>query len=113
MNVRDLVNAIRVEIRDTDLSPERAGVLCSQLSALLGNITGEIRIADVEFNKVLLKALQTETKANRARIVAETTPEYLRRREARDTKEVVIEMIRSLRELQRSYREEMRLGTHG
>ena len=59
---------------------------------------------------VLLGYLDAEAKANRAKIRAETSPEYQRKREARDTKELVQELVRSLKYFLRSKEEEMRLS---
>ena len=53
-------------------------------------------------------SLDENKAANRARIVSETTPEFQRRSEARDTKELVIELIRSLKYILRAAEEEMR-----
>ena len=110
MTVRDLIESIRREIRDTDLQPDRGAELLAKLSALLGNINDEIREADADYAAVLLGFLNTEQKANRAKIHAEMSPEYQRKRQARDAKEVVIEMIGSLKYLVRSRMEEMRLS---
>lgn len=110
MTVRDLVHAIQIEVRDSELPPERAAHLLAKLSALIGHCNVEIRIADAEYAACLLRCLESESKANRARIVAETTPEYQRRREARDTKELAESMIGSLKYLLRSYEAEMRLA---
>ena len=90
MTVRDHIESIRREVRDTDLLPDRAAELLNQLSALLGNVLDEIRDADMDYAVVLLKHLDSEEAANRAKIRAQTTPEYLRSREARDTKEIVV-----------------------
>lgn len=109
MSVRELVNAIRNEVRDSEVSPERAAVLASQLSALLGNIAAEIRKADMAYNRVYALCLDEEKKANRAKIRAELTAEYESKREAHDLHMVAVEMVRSLRKLQDTYREEMRL----
>lgn len=110
MSIREMVFDIQREVRDTDLQPSRAAELLSKLSALIGNVNAEIREADVAFNFILLAALETHDKANRAKIYAETTPEYLRKREARDTKELVIEMIGTLKYVVRAASEEMRLA---
>lgn len=110
MTVRDLVAGMQREIRDTDLSRERACTLLAKLSALIGNCNDEIREADAEYAVVLLQYLDTEDKANRARIRAETSPEFQRKRQARDTRELVIELVRSLKYLIRSMSEEMRLS---
>ena len=108
--VRELVREMQREIRDTpDLSPDRASELMNRLTALLGNCNDEIREADAEYARVLLQHLESEEAASRAKIRAETTPEYLRKREARDTKELTVELVRSLKYFLRSKEEEMRL----
>jgi hypothetical protein len=111
MTVREMVQACQVEIRDTDLHPARASQLLATLTALIGNCNAEIRIADADYASTLLDCMATEGKANRARIVAETTPAYRRKCEARDTKELVIELVRSLKYVLRAAEEEMRLGS--
>ena len=78
---------------------------------MIGNVNDEIRVADMDFAVVLLKYLDGEEAANRARIRAETTPEFQRKREARDCKELVVELIRSLKFYLRAQEEEMRLGS--
>ena len=108
--VRGLVQQIQVEVRDSDLQPERAAQLLAKLTGLLASVNVEIRMADMDYSKVLLSFLDGEEAANRARIRAETTPEYLRKREARDTKEFVMEAIRSLKYILRAAEEEMRLA---
>ena len=62
------------------------------------------------FNACLLRWYEVEEKANRARIKAETSSEYVRKREARDLKELALEMIGTLKYLLRAYSEEMRLA---
>ncbi len=109
MNASDLIEQIRRELRDTDVLPTRAAELLVKLTALLGNCNGEIRDADAAYAEVLGQHLDAEEKANRAKIRAETTPEYRRKRFARDTKEVAVEMIGSLKYLIKSHQEEMRL----
>jgi len=110
VTVRDLVKQAQAEIRDTDLQPERARALLAHLSALLGNCNNAIREADAAYSDVLLRFLDGNEAANRARIRAECSPEFQRKREARDTKELVIEMVRSLKYFLRSLEEEMRLA---
>lgn len=110
--VRSLVAEAQTEIRDTDLTPDRARVRLAQLSALLGNCNDEIRMADAGYAVVLLKFLESDEAVNRAKVRAECSPEFQRKREARDTKELVLELIRSLKYWLRSVEEEMRLGGH-
>ena len=105
-----MVREAQVEIRAGDLQPARAAELLVKLTALLGNTFEEIRQADHDYAVVLLCHLESESKANRAKIRAETSPEYRRKREARDTRELVQEMIGSLKYLLRSAEAEMRLA---
>lgn len=108
--VRQRVRRIQRDLRSDLLTPEVARQSLVKLTALLGNVNDEQRAADAEYKLVLLKCLETESKANRARIVAETSPEYGRAREAHDTEKLVVEMIRSCKAYLRSLDEEMRLA---
>lgn len=113
MTVRDLVRSYQKEIQQaSDLLPDRAAELLTKLTSLIGNCNDEIREADASYATVLLDYLDTEEKANRAKIRAETTPAYQRKREARDTKELVIELVRSLKYFLRAKEEEMQLARH-
>jgi hypothetical protein len=107
--IRDMVHEIQLEVRAGNLMPARAADLLGMLTALLGNVNDEIMEADAEFATVLLTCMDSEGK-NRARIVAETTPAYRRRQIARNTKELVTEMIGSLKYIQRAAEAEMRLS---
>ena len=110
-SVRDFVKAIQRELRDSaDLLPDRASELLNQATALLGNCNDELRTADQEYKRILLHCLRTAEKANRAKIEAETGPQYARWQEARDVKDLTVEMIRSLKVFIRSKQEEMRLS---
>lgn len=111
MTVREIVKTYQREIQAVDdLRADRAAAVLNKLSALLGNINEEIRIADAEYAAVLLYHLETAEKANRAKIVAECSPEYQRKREARDVKELAQEIIGSLKYYLRSKESEMRLS---
>src|SRR6185312_11220749 len=110
MTVRELVRDFQREIQHTpDLQPDRAAELLNLLASLIGNINDEIREADAIYAGVLLACLESAEKANRARIRAETSPEYQRKREARDTKELVDTLIGALKYFLRAKGEEMRL----
>ena len=109
-SIRERVRKIQGDLRDGALTPDLARESLVTLTALLGNVNDEQRVADQEFKLVLLGCMQTEKKANRARIAAEVTPQYLRAREAKDTAVLVTEMIRSCRAYMRSLDEEMRLA---
>lgn len=98
MTILQLITERQAEVRNSaDLLPERAAEILAELSALLGSVNDEIRKRDVAYNLKLLACYSEEQTANRAKIKAQTSEEYIRMREARDTKEVCIEMIRSLK----------------
>lgn len=105
-----MVEEIRVEAGSDSLVPQRGADLLKSLSALIGNINAEIRKRDMEYKLVLLHSLETEEKANRAKIKAEVSPEYQAMREARDTKELALEIIRSLKYFLRAWEEERKVS---
>lgn len=109
-SARERIKAIQKALRDTEMSPALARESLVTLTALLGNVNDEQRKADSDYKLVLLDCMRTESKANRARIVAETTPAYHRAREAKDTAMLVLEMVRSCRTYLKSLDEEMRLA---
>lgn len=109
MSVRDLITKIRREVIAGGLSDLRVGEVAAQLSALLGNIDEEGRAAEMAYNRIFAKCLDEHEKVNRAEVQAKLTPEYERLREAQGTEKVTLEMIRSLRRLQDTAREQMRL----
>ena len=115
--VREAADHILEGLADTTpvTTPKQAmdtvHLLCQRLrTALMGNCQEEIRQAEYEYAVVILKYLEADEAANRAKIRAETSPEFLRKREARDMKELVTELARSLKYLLRSAEEEMRLS---
>lgn len=105
-----MVARIQGDLRTGALEPDMAREHLIQLTALLGNCLQEIRDADAAYAHVLLAHLESSEKANRAKIKAETSPEYQRKQEARDTRTLVEEMARSLKYYLRSQEEEMRLS---
>lgn len=109
MSVREQIAAYQTELLQ-DLVPVRAREILVQLTALYGFCLKEVREADHAYAVVLLRFLDADEAASRAKIRAETSLEYLRKREANDTTEVVLESIRSLKAMLRSVEEEMRLA---
>lgn len=112
MTVIEVIGKRQLEVANDDLQPDRAAEILKELSALIGNINDEIRMRDFEYNKVLLHEYDLEEKANRAKIKAETSDEYLAKRKAKDTKELTIEMIRSLKYFLKSKEEEMQASRY-
>ena len=84
-------------------TPMQAAEWLNTLGALTGNVLQEIREAEAEYTVVYSGFLDTEQKANRAKIRAEMTPQYQRLREARDTFKLVEIMIGTLKYLLREY----------
>jgi len=109
MTIREMIEDLRVECLDSSvLTPARASEILVELTALFSNVNEEIRKRDMEYNKILLKTYEEETKANRAKIKAETSPEYEAKRIAKDTKEVLNELIGSLKYYLRSQEQEFK-----
>ena len=110
MSVRYRIQAIQKDILAGAVTPDQARHWLMTLTALLGKVHDEQRLADHEYKLVLLGCLQSDEAANRARIRAEVTPQYQRAREAKDTADLVLEMIRSCKVFTRSLDEELRLA---
>jgi hypothetical protein len=110
VSIRERIKVIQRDLMDTGKTPETVRDAVVTLTALLGNVHNEQREADHEYKLVLLGCLQGDEAANRARIRAEVTPQYMRAREAKDTADLVVEMIRSCKAYLRSLDEEMRLS---
>lgn len=111
MTVREMVDSARREVLTGGLTAVRTAEIHTMLAALLGNILEEIREADMDFNSVYATCLDQEGKANRAKIRAELTPEYRRKREAHDYHAVTTELIRSLKKMQSAIETEMRMAS--
>jgi len=107
--IREMISTFQNEILNSkDLMPDRAAEILTKLCALMGNINDEIRITDIAYSKVLMEHYNTQETANRAKIIAETTPEYEAKRVARDTKDLAKEIVGSLKYFLRGKEEEKR-----
>jgi hypothetical protein len=109
MSIRERIKAIQKGLSG-EITPAVARESLVHLTALWGNVNDEVRAADHEYKLVLLGCMSGGEPANRARIRAEVTPQYQRSREAKDTADLVVEMIRSCKAYLRSLDEEMRLA---
>ena len=105
-----MITEYQNEIKRGDLLPDRASQILLDLSAIQGNVNDEIRLRDMDYGKKLLECYNSQETANRAKIIAETTPEYELKRIARDTKELVKDLISSLKYFLRAKEEEMKNG---
>ena len=82
----------------------------SVATALLGSCNREVTEADLEFNGVLASCRSREGTASGARIEAEASPQYRRKRFAEDEQALCERMIQTLKVMVRSLDSEMRLG---
>lgn len=108
--VRQMIRDISREVLGGDLQLDRAADLLNSVTSLLGNCADECREADWAYSVELLRLLETEEAASRAKIRAETTPQYQRKREARDTQEQAKQLTITLRQFLRTKSDEMRLA---
>lgn len=108
--IREIIGDYQSEVARGNLMPERAAEILSELSALLGNIGEEITRTEIAYNKVLMKCYDEESTANRAKIKAGITSEFEQMRIARNTKELCLEMMRSLKYLLKAKSEEFQSG---
>jgi len=102
VTVRERVRDIQTEVRDSVIGPERARVLLSMLAGLLGHCFEAVRLADADYAAVLLGFLESGERVHLSRMRAELTPAYQRKREAKDTRDLVVELMRSLKYLLRA-----------
>lgn len=107
--IRSLVRDIQVEVRDTELLPDRAADIVARLSGLYGNVIDEVRKTELLFNAVVRAYVNEGHPVNKAETLAKTTPEYERWREAKDTEKLTTQMSSSLKAMLRMKQEEMRL----
>lgn len=107
--VRQMIRAAQAEMLSGDLLPDRGADLLNQLTSLLGNCNDAVLDTDLVYKQVYLGFLDSEEAASRAKIRAECTAEYRAMREAHNTKELCVEMVRTLKKYLDTKREEMRL----
>ena len=94
--IRETIQDYQNEIINTDLLPERASIILTEISAIYGNILDRMKDTEMAYNKILLTHLETEKTANRASIKARITQEYSDMKDAANTEKVCLQMIRSL-----------------
>ncbi len=109
MTVREMVKDVQMQLLG-DVTPQVARESLMSLAGLLPNVLAEVREAEIAYSHALRAAYGTEAKANRAKILAETGPEYARMREAQDTEKFLMEAQRSCRRFLESLDSEMRLS---
>lgn len=112
MTITERVQTIQNEISKGNLQPERAAEMLTELAALSGNINEEITGRQVAYNKVLLSCLESEKSANRAKIRAEISDEYIAKKKVENIKDLNTELIRSLKYFLKAKEEEKQHSRH-
>ena len=107
--IRQIVREIQVECRDCDVPPNRAAEMLTTLTAVMGSIGVERRAADLAYDSKYLELFKEHEAANRAKLFANVTPEYQRKREAADLHEEAKQLVITLRQVLRTAGDEMRL----
>jgi len=112
MTIRERITSIQNKLAAGDVSPDEASKMMNIIAALYGNINDEIRACDLAYAKILLNFLDTETKANRAKIKAECSKEFENKCVARNIKTLADEILRSLRYFLKTKEQEYRAGRY-
>lgn len=108
MKTRELIEKIQAEVITGDTTPSRAGDLVAQLSSLLGNVNVALNGVQMIYNKKLAEILIDQKTVTKARIIAETSEEYEALLDLKGIREMVMEMIRSMKILVKIKLEEYR-----
>ena len=87
----------RATFKVDELYPNQAAEYLVQLTSIFGTILDVIREREGIFNNKKLDIFKEEEKANRAKLIAEASPEYISFREAKDMKEEADCLIKSLK----------------
>jgi hypothetical protein len=111
VTVRSLVEEIQAEVKESaELLPARAADLLNRLTALYGNVLEDMTAADIAYNHVMAGALTSEDAANRAKVRAQTTPQYAEMRRAHNLEKLTVELIRTLKTFIKAKTEELRFS---
>lgn len=108
MTTRELIEKIQIEVIETDLTPGRAGELLSQLSSLLGNVNEALTVVQMAYNRKFAEILDTTTSVAKAKALSQITSEYEEFLKVNSYRELVQEMMRSLKYLIKIKLEEYR-----
>lgn len=110
LTVRDRVRIIERAMLVGSLQPAQVREFLSVATALLGSVNREVTEADLAFNAFLAGCRRTCDTAAQARIEAEDSEQYRRKRQAEDEQANCEEIIRSLKVMLRSLDAEMHLA---
>lgn len=112
MTIRDRIFEIQNKLALGIVQVTEATEMLNQLSALYGNVLDEVQKRELAYNAILLMFLDSEAKANRAKIKAQVSPEYQSLVEAQNTEKLTLQMIRSLNRFIDQKKEEARTAKY-
>ncbi len=107
-SVREIIKEIQIEVGNPDMTPARASEILNILSSLLGNVNDNISAKQMIYNQVLLKKSDELKTVAKARLVAEASPFYSELLDAKNLRELVIEMMRSMKYFLKAKEQEFR-----
>lgn len=110
MTVRERLHQIEMELLTGDPPPIRLRQMLMALTSLHGFCLQERRRADKAYREVYAGLLATEGKANRAKILAQSTKEFDDVEEADMQCKRALTLIQSMKATLQSLSEEMRLA---
>lgn len=111
-DVLPLIRAMQAEVRDTDLTPDRAADLLAKLAALYGNVLDECRRTELAWYAVVRAYLTEDDLAvNKAELLAKSSAEFEEWRLAKDTETLTKQLLSSLKAMLRAKADELRF-TH-
>lgn len=96
MTVKQMINQIRSKALK-DIQVDDASTYLSQLSSLLGNVNEEWVEAEMAYNQYFEKMIDDNEKVTDARIRAKASLEYERKIRAEGVRELVHELINSMK----------------
>lgn len=108
ITTREIINQYRNKLKSTaQLTPQTASQYLVELSAYFGNISEEIQKREFDYNTALLEIIKRDKMTvARAKIEAQVSAEYRELQTAKGQKEMVLELIRSLKYLLRTMADE-------
>ena len=110
VTVRAMVSEIQKRMLVGYATPMLAAEDCVEATSLLANVQVEVLTAEVEFNKWELACLDAHKTVSKAKLVAKSSPEWVRLRQAQNTFTWLEEAIKTLKHYGNQQRAEMQLG---
>jgi hypothetical protein len=113
MTIRETINEYRNKIRDcSNLGPSEASKYLVELSALTGNVNEELLKVMMDYNYKKSEFLTEIKSVAKAEVKAQCTEEYRRLQEVKGYRDLIVELIRSLKYFLRSLEDERSFSKH-